>query len=164
MWGRSAASAASAWLSCRRRSGPETRTFRPRRCRELRLSSARYGRGRQNPIEKSLVRLSVRIADIPPYYRPVSYLIATAVLGVGAPVTLIAVIATVSSNTVCVSLVPKYLIPVVPAPTGAAAEKYRGERVCRAIAGGGRHRRPDSRVVECCSRSSRSESQRPGRD
>jgi hypothetical protein len=51
---------------------------------------------------------------------------ATAVLGVGVPVTLIAVIATVSSKTVCVSLVPKYLIPVVPAPTGAAAEKYRG--------------------------------------
>jgi len=46
---------------------------------------------------------------------------------------LIAVITTVSSKTVCVSLVAKYRIPVVPAPTGPAAEKYRGLEFAEAL-------------------------------
>ena len=48
---------------------------------------------------------------------------ATAVFGVGTPAALIAVTATVSWNTVCASLVPKYRVPVVPAETGEAPMK-----------------------------------------
>jgi len=53
-----------------------------------------------------------------------AYLMATAVLGVGTPAVLMAVIATESWNTVCDSLVPKKRVPEVPAETGAAAAKY----------------------------------------
>src|ERR671912_66966 len=45
--------------------GPRNPKVSPIATSRFRPSSARYGLGRQNPIEKSFVRLSVRIANMP---------------------------------------------------------------------------------------------------
>ena len=58
---------------------------------------------------------------------------ATAVLGVGVPVLLMAVTATVSWKIVWSSLVPKNRVPVVPLATGAAPPKYCGDAVVTAV-------------------------------